>query len=330
MTDLTTLIARPHQLTILICTHNRVQLLARVLESINAASRPSDLPMDILVSANACTDGTHAYLDAYRQRQEAEGLMPLNWIAEPTPGKSYALNSAIPHIQGELVFLEDDDQRVAKDFFERVHAAVSARPEYAMICGRLLPDWTGEEPAYIRVDGPYRIYPSPIPDFDLGQDARALGDQDYLPSGGNLILRTSVLHRVGGFSVELGPRGHNLGGGEDTAFIKAAMAMGERLFYDPSLLQFHYVDPERLKLGFLLRLAYKRTFAVIRLNEPIRFIPKYVWRKLATHLLASLFTFNSDRRRFYLVRTASTLGEIRGFAARVGEHMRSSRHGANG
>ena len=53
-----------HQLTVLICTHNRVTLLARVLDSLNCAKRPQG-GAEILVVANACTDGTHALLEAY-------------------------------------------------------------------------------------------------------------------------------------------------------------------------------------------------------------------------------------------------------------------------
>ena len=47
------------KLTILICTHNRADLLERVLVSLNAAKRPVT-PVQILVAANACTDDTMA------------------------------------------------------------------------------------------------------------------------------------------------------------------------------------------------------------------------------------------------------------------------------
>lgn len=47
-------------LTILICTHNRTDLLALALASLNAAQRPV-IPVQILVAANACTyNDTHA------------------------------------------------------------------------------------------------------------------------------------------------------------------------------------------------------------------------------------------------------------------------------
>ena len=48
-----------HHLTILICTHNRADLLERVLVSLNDAKRPA-IPVQILVAANACTDDTMA------------------------------------------------------------------------------------------------------------------------------------------------------------------------------------------------------------------------------------------------------------------------------
>ena len=85
-------------LTVLICTHNRAELLERTLASLNAATRPADCHIDILVVANACTDGTAALLTSYGAARRVKNNLPLRWLAEPRPGKSYALNSAIPTI----------------------------------------------------------------------------------------------------------------------------------------------------------------------------------------------------------------------------------------
>ena len=96
-------------ITVLICTHNRAALLARVLDSLNRAKRPPG-GAEILAVANACTDDTHALLEAYA-RSPGDRL-PLRWIAEPTPGKSRALNRAIPEIGTKLTAFVDDDHRV--------------------------------------------------------------------------------------------------------------------------------------------------------------------------------------------------------------------------
>lgn len=43
---------------VLICTHNRVALLERTLEFIGRAACPEGVAIEVLVIANACTDGT--------------------------------------------------------------------------------------------------------------------------------------------------------------------------------------------------------------------------------------------------------------------------------
>lgn len=43
---------------VLICTHNRVALLERTLEFIGHAVCPEGVAVEVLVIANACTDGT--------------------------------------------------------------------------------------------------------------------------------------------------------------------------------------------------------------------------------------------------------------------------------
>ena len=54
-------------LTVVICTHNRAVLLEKTLVSLNLAARPKGCFVDILVVANACSDGTSAFLDNYQE-----------------------------------------------------------------------------------------------------------------------------------------------------------------------------------------------------------------------------------------------------------------------
>lgn len=70
------------------------------------------MPVQILVAANACSDDTVARMKTYQDRQLKFAWLPLHLIEVPTPGKSHALNEAIPQIDTELVALVDDDHRV--------------------------------------------------------------------------------------------------------------------------------------------------------------------------------------------------------------------------
>ncbi len=298
-------------LTVLICTHNRADLLAKVIASLNAAQRPLDWAVSILVIPNACTDDTHAQLESYRSVAEAEGKLSLHWAAEPTPGKSHALNRGATVMREGWVAIVDDDHRVAGDFLLEITRAVAVHPQATMLCGRILPDWDGTEPAWVHDPEPYRIYPLPIPRQEFGPESRELGLDGPIPGGGNQIVRVDALHRVGGFSTELGPQGHDLGGGEDTEYILRALRQGERLIYEPRIVQYHYVDQTRLHLGYLLRKAYQRSQAGVQFSAQAgRGVPLYAWRKLAGYAAHTLFSLSWSKTRFYLVRCAASMGEI--------------------
>jgi glycosyltransferase involved in cell wall biosynthesis len=301
-----------HTLTVLICTHNRSRLLLRTLHYLNVARRPQGWQVDTLVVTNACSDNSLESLEQFREKN-SDGL-PLNWIEEPAPGKSFALNRALPLIRSELVAFVDDDHRVDSDYLVNICAAADDYPDAAMFCGRILPDWDGSEPAWVHDAGPYRIYPLPVPRFDQGEAPLRLTPEIAIPGGGNLFLRAEWLSRIGPFSTELGPTGHNLEGSEDLDWILRAQRLGARLQYAPSVVQYHYVDLERFKLAYLIRKAYKRTATTTGLKEPPmrHSVPRYLYRKLVEYLFHALTALSADRRRFYLVRTAAALGEMKG------------------
>lgn len=299
-------------LTVLICTHNRVRLLQRILASLNQARRPAGCRTDILVVANACTDNTATFLEAYQAQAAGKDWLPLAWLAEPTPGKSHALNRAIPELGSELVSLVDDDHRVDEGYLTGICTATDSYPDATLYCGRILPDWDGSEPAWVHDTGPYRIYPPPVPVQDQGDTPHPVSQQGPLPGGGNLVLRRAVFDRVGGFAEELGPQGHNLGGGEDTDFILRALKADEHMIYIPDITQYHYVDPARLRLGYLFRKSFQRSRAVMRTRRSQNGIPLYMWRKLAEYIFHAIFSLQWLKTRFFLVRIAAVLGEIQG------------------
>lgn len=302
------------RLTILICTHDRAGLLAKTLDSLNAAARPSDWAIDVLVAANACSDGTHAFLDSYQQQAAARGWLPLAWFAEPVPGKSNALNSALPRVDSDVVAFVDDDHRVDAGYLVAVCNAADAHPEFDLFCGRILPDWDGSEPSWVHDSGPYRIYPLPVPRFDQGDEGFELTPGRAVPGGGNLFLRTRWASRIGRFATDMGPTGHDLGGAEDMEWILRGLRLGARLRYVPEMVQYHYVDASRLTLGYLMKKAYKRTASTVRI-DPERNgsrVPKYLYRKLAEYGVKAVTALDTSRRRFYLVRSAAALGELAG------------------
>ncbi|CAH1904797.1 conserved membrane hypothetical protein [Candidatus Nitrotoga sp. HW29] len=298
-------------LTILICTHNRADLLERALASLNAAQRPV-IPVQILVAANACTDDTAARMLAYQSQQPNNNWIPLRLIEVPAPGKSHALNRAIPEIDTELIAFVDDDHRVDANYLVAITHAAQNWPDAGLYCGRILPDWDGTEPAWVHDEGPYRIYPLPVPRYNQGDQPKTItAEEGPIPGGGNLVVRHHVFALAGQFSTELGPHGHDLGGGEDSEYVLRAMIRGVRCQYAPDIVQHHYVDIDRLKLSYLLKKSFQRTRSTSRIQGNGR-IPLYMWRKLAEYGLHSVFSRSWAKRRFFWMRTAAALGELQG------------------
>lgn len=125
------------------------------------------------------------------------------------------------------------------------------------------------------------------------------------------MVRRAVFELAGQFSTELGPHGHDLGGGEDSEWVLRAMARGVQCQYTPGMVQHHYVDTERLRMSYLLKKSYQRTRSTSRIQGNGS-VPLYMWRKLAEYGFHSLFSLSWARRRFFLMRVGAGLGEIQG------------------
>ncbi|NMG28295.1 sulfatase-like hydrolase/transferase [Aromatoleum evansii] len=312
----------PLRITVLICTYNRAELLGRVIESLNAALRPDDAQVRLFVVANACTDGTHALLDAYGA---TPGRLPLEWINEPTPGKSHALNRALPMLEDPVVAFVDDDHRVDSGYLRGIAHAARTWPQAGLICGRILPDWDGTEPDWVHDDGPYRIYPLPVPRYDQGDTPMRVDLDGNIPGGGNLVARLEVLRTTGPFLTELGPTGHDLGGAEDLEWVRRAMRTGAVLQYAPEIVQYHYVDGERLTLWYLMRKGFQRSKSVMRFRRTESGVPLYMWRKVTAYAGGCALALRSQVRRFYLVRLASAFGEMSGMREAAQHRRRRAR-----
>ena len=299
---------------VLVCTHNRSMLLDKMLESLNQTSKPDGCALTISVVLNACTDNSLSLLEQYTKKEKSSQLVSLRWFEVEKPGKSNALNYALPRLEGDFICFIDDDHRISTGYFTALFDAVSLYKNETIFFGKILPDWNGEEPDWARDTGEYAIYPLPVPHYDKGNESFEFHNNVSIPGGGNLALKREVFKRVGLFNTELGPHGHDLGGGEDGDYVLRAINGGEKLRYLPDMVQYHYVDLERFRLSYILLKSFQRSRSVISIrNENVTKIPLYLWRKLFTYFFKVIFSLSIRRSRFFLVRCAAALGEMSGF-----------------
>lgn len=311
----------PPRLAVVVCTYNRSASLAETLASLWADGYAGKSPVDVLVVANRCSDDTLPRLGDF-QRRNPQDRLRLQWIEEPQPGKSHALNAAIARTDHDALCFIDDDQVVEPGFLAALVAGLDVYPDDDIFCGRIWPAWDGSEPAWVHAKAPYAIPIRPFPEFDLGSLSRRFEADERRPSGGNITVRRRVFERVGGFAVDLGPTGHNLAGGEDHEFLQRATEAGFCIRYLPGVRQLHAIDAERTSTVYILKKSYLRSRASFLIDPPVSGPRPYMLRKVLSHGLGAAFTLNGDRRFYLLVRTAASVGELMG-AVEAGRRARA-------
>jgi glucosyl-dolichyl phosphate glucuronosyltransferase len=116
------------------------------------------------------------------------------------------------------------------------------------VCGKILPKWLAERPSWL---GPYFMHRLAL--LDNGDQPFVISSIQHQLFGANFALTKRVCQRVGEFNVELGNRGSNLGGEEDTEFFRRLLAAGCRVVYAPQAVVWHKIPAERMSKQYFRR-----------------------------------------------------------------------------
>jgi hypothetical protein len=73
--------------------------------------------------------------------------------------------------------------------------------------------------------------------------------------GANMVFRRSVFDQVGLFDVQLGPSGTRPVNFEDVDMVERALRSGRKAVYDPDLVVYHRIPPQRMRRAYVRRWA---------------------------------------------------------------------------
>lgn len=248
-------------ISIVICTYNREQLLVRCLESVAALNLDElqgeegggDVSYEILVVDNASTDNTKNVVEKFR------GINNLRYLFEAQQGKSYALNLALREAKGQTVIFADDDicleQQTIAEFW-------SSYQNFGQTCdwfgGCVKLDWQATKaPAWLNHDI-QTVLDGALGVHDLGEQSRRYQPNDKHPIGALMMVTRRLVDKVGEFRTDLGPSGSRRGASDDTDYIIRAQAQGLQGYYVAASKALHYVDPTRLTLKGFYRYGYAK------------------------------------------------------------------------
>lgn len=298
-------------ITLILCTYNRCESLAKTLESIAMLKVPGSVEWEVLVVDNNSTDQTRDVVEEFGRRYPGR----FRYLYEPQQGLSCARNAGIRAARGDIFAFTDDDAIVEPDWLWNLASALRGK-ECAGAGGRIVPVWPGPRPNWLSVNDPDTM--GAFVAFDLGTEAGPLTRPPY---GANMAFRREAFEKYGDFRADLGRSGSNLQGREDVEFANRLLAGGERLRYAPSAVVRHPVLECRLEKNYVLRWWYwYGRSEVAEMGAPaarwrIKGVPIHLLRRLVRWTLQWIISIGAQRRFscqrsvWYLAGTASACYE---------------------
>ena len=233
------------ELSIAVCTYNRVKMLEKCLQSLFVQSLPKN-KCEILVIDNNSSDTTVALV----KRLQKKSKYPLRYFFEKRQGISHARNSAIKNAKGKyLAYLDDDEiapahwAKIILNCFERV------RPIPDAIGGPTFPRYPEGKTNYFPDERATTAYFGKSSDLLVNLSSKA----EWGFGVGNSAFRLSSLKKHKGFDTRLGRKGKRIFTGEETELYTRMYAKGAVFWYEASMVAYHSIPYKRTTLSYQFR-----------------------------------------------------------------------------
>jgi glycosyltransferase involved in cell wall biosynthesis len=279
-------------ISVIVCTYNRCQTLAKALDSIAASMVPNSVEWEVLVVDNNSVDQTREAVDDQCRRYPGR----FRYLLEPQQGLSWARNAGIRESRGDVLAFTDDDVIVETTWLWNLVAALDSG-EWAGTGGRIIPLWEQPRPRWLPPD---KLRGGPFVAFDLGPVPLSLTEA---PVGANMAFQKEVFRKYGGFRTDLGRLADVLRGCEDTEFGQRLLIGGERLRYEPSAVVHHPVPQSRLRKKYLLSWFFwdgRSAFVKSGIPPETRWflvgVPLYLFRRLGRWTVQWLVSGKPSKR----------------------------------
>jgi len=259
--------------TVIVCTYNRCDTLAKTLESLAASTIPDSVEWEIVVIDNNSSDRTRQVVEDFSRRFPGR----FRYAFEPLQGKSFALNRGIRETQADVLAFTDDDVTVEPGWLCNLTQNLFSG-EWAGAGGRTLPTAASSLPNWFELDGPQTLAGAVCGGLDLGDEPC---DMQRPPYGANMAYRREVFE-IGSFRTDIGPGITNPRArvGEDVNIGYGVLARGGKLRYEPNAVVRHPLDPRRISKQYILPFAFEvgRYQAIeTERKSPVYGIPRKYW-----------------------------------------------------
>ncbi len=294
-------------ITVVICTWNRANLLDQTLDAMHRLKIPEGILWELIVVNNNCTDTTDEII-AYHSEN-----LPVVRVFEAQKGLSNARNAGVSAAKGDYIIWTDDDVIVDEDWIAAYVAAFREHPEASIFGGPISPWFEGSAPAWMEQSWP--IIKDTYATRDLGGESFALTN-DHLPYGANFALCTTE-QKKHIFDPNLGLVHGKILVGEETKVLTNVLKKGGTGWWVPGARVRHWIPRSRQNLKYIRRyfIGFGRSMSREKRLDSVRWYSKPWWLWLLAvqneclYLLTRCFC-GSDVWMVYLKTSSIAWGEL--------------------
>ncbi len=224
-------------LSIIICTFNRSNLLKKCLDALIQQNRKK---VEIIVIDNNSTDDTKSIVLDFESK-----IINLFYILEPKQGLSHARNRGIIEAQSPWILFIDDDAIPFQNLIERSLYLIKLN-QYDCVGGMYYGYFEEAKPRWVNSKyGTRKKYSDYLKECEFD-----------VPHGGIVLYRKDKILEVGLFNPNFGMYGQKIAYGEEMELQLRISKSGGKLGFDPELKVQHLVKKERLYISNILIAAY--------------------------------------------------------------------------
>ena len=232
--------------SVVICSYNRAAYIGAALDSLYHQTASKD-DFEVIVVDNNSTDGTEL---VFQQWRAANPNGHFYYTTETNQGASYARNKGAQLAKAAWLCFMDDDAVATHTYIDNIIRHTKQHPNVLGFGGKIIPKYIPEEPKWMS----YYVS-SLVGNFDYAPEACAFENGKY-PIESNMIMKKSAFDLVGGFNVAIpGVVGTLRIGGEGKELFYKIIALGEKIYYDPSICVHHVVEVKKLTPEYMYRVA---------------------------------------------------------------------------
>lgn len=243
-------------ISIVIATYNRCHLIDRQIKSLLALSESKLCEYEVIYVDNNSTDRTFEKLNKL-----CRNISNFKVLYENQQGLSYARNRGTQEALGEYIWYMDDDSLPHKNSLCAYTKALS-KWKPAIATGPIVAKSKYSLPAWLDIkSSKFDLY---LARYNYGNVTKYLENIEAF--GPNLVIKKYLINHVGGFNTDLGVKGLNRGGSEESEIQSRIKKSGGRLLYVHNAGVDHLIPREKLKITFYLKQNYQRALTGTKLK----------------------------------------------------------------